>query len=78
MFSVSIVDLSQEVIQNTNQGLPLALYSYSLYCFPEKWLFLCRSHSGEKPYKCQDCGKAFKRSSLLQVRCLDCIYKNFD
>ncbi|TNN81108.1 Zinc finger protein 628 [Liparis tanakae] len=30
--------------------------------------FLCRSHSGEKPYKCLECGKAFKRSSLLQVR----------
>lgn len=78
MFNVSIVDISQDdIIQNTNevnQGLSLALYSYG---FPEKWLFLCRSHSGEKPYKCQDCGKAFKRSSLLQVRCLDCIYQNF-
>lgn len=33
-----------------------------------KWLLsFSRSHSGEKPYKCKDCGKAFKRSSLLQV-----------
>lgn len=40
MFSVSIVDISQDdVIQNTNevnQGLSLALYSYS---FPESGFF---------------------------------------
>ena len=48
--------------------------SFSLYCST-----ICRSRfnqikngKGAKPFKCQNCGKLFKRRSAKNTKCLEC------